>query len=79
MLFPLYQTESGFWLYYWLDKMRKKKSELSAKQIAMLDEIGMIWEFPYSSKWEKKFKEAEKFFHEYIVSPIRAKAMPKFK
>lgn|GEM_PF-4095473 len=70
-----YQTESGFWLYYWLDKMRKRKLELSDEQIAMLDEIGMIWEFPYSSKWEKKFQAAEGFFHEHWLSSVRTETM----
>ena len=70
-----YQCDNGYWLGSWLDKMRKKRSELTSEQIAMLDEIGMDWstESRRDQQWETRFSEAEKFYKENGYLPLEPK------
>ena len=37
-----YQYKNGFWLGAWIDKIRKKKSELTKEQIEQLNKIGFV-------------------------------------
>ncbi len=66
-----YQHPSGFWLGSWLDKIRKKKSDLSKDQIKMLDAIGIVWE--PTDNWEEKFAIAKAYYDINGMLPLEPK------
>lgn len=67
-----YVTEDGYNLGQWLSSQRKcycklKSSEKSSQEMERfqrLESIGMTWN-TYDARWEKYFKAAEKYYHEY--------------
>ncbi len=67
-----YVSEDGFKLGSWIAVMRKKRDrgELSAEQIAQLDEIGMIWK-PYEHGWMEFYGAACEYFrtHGHLLVP----------
>lgn len=66
-----YQHPSGFWLGSWVDKIRKKKDELSKEQVELLDAIGFVWE--PTDNWEEKYAEAKAYFDEHGELPLEPK------
>lgn len=65
-----YQYTNGFWLGSWIDKIRKKKDELSDEQIALLDAIGFVWE---NDNWEERFALAKEYFTKNGCLPLEPK------
>ena len=66
-----YQHTNGFWLGAWMDKIRKKKSELTAEQLEMLSAIGVVWDV--TDNWEKKYTEAKYYFDKHGQLPLEPK------
>ncbi len=66
-----YQHPGGFWLGSWLDKIRKKKSDLSKEQIKMLDAIGIVWE--PADNWDEKYAEAKAYYDKHGTLPLEPK------
>lgn len=66
-----YQHPNGFWLGSWVDKIRKKKAELSKDQLEMLDIIGFVWE--PADNWEEKYAEAKVYFDKHGELPLEPK------
>ena len=59
-----YMTESGFKLGYWVSRLRQKKDELSAEQIARLDAIGMVWDTE-QYRFDQGYSYAKKYFDQH--------------
>ena len=67
-----YVTEDGYHLGQWLSSQRKcycklksnEKSIQEMERFQRLESIGMTWN-TYDARWEKYFKAAEKYYHEY--------------
>ncbi len=66
-----YQHKSGFWLGSWIDKVRKKRNELTEEQIKLLDEIGFVWD-PTDS-FEAHFRLAKKYYDVHGCLPLEPK------
>lgn len=66
-----FQHQSGFWLGSWVDKIRKKKDELTVEQIEQLDEIGFVWE--QTDNFEERFSAAKAYYEIYGVLPLEPK------
>lgn len=66
-----YCHRNGFWLGSWLDKIRQKRSELTAEQKKRLDEISFVWDL--SDNFEKRFVIAEKYYNDYGFLPLEPK------
>ncbi|MDD4495670.1 MAG: Helicase associated domain protein, partial [Eubacteriales bacterium] len=66
-----YQHENGFWLGSWIDKIRKKKSELTEEQIKQLDAIGFVW--ISTDRWEERFQNAEDYYSTHGELPLEPK------
>lgn len=66
-----YRTDDGVNLYVWLNKMRRSKRgeinnfHITDEQIALLDEIGMIWESKYDYVWNQRYEEAKRYYEKY--------------
>ena len=63
-----YKTPEGYSLGSWIQTQRRVRNgravgTLSEKQIAQLDEIGMIWESPRDLNWERNLNEAKAYYH----------------
>ena len=67
-----YVTDEGFRLGVWISEQRGKcshregKRNITAYEVSMLNEIGMVWDISkqYESEWESKFLEVEEFYKE---------------
>ena len=66
-----FQHKSGFWLGSWIDKIRKKKDELTDEQIERLDEIGFVWE--QIDTFEERFAIAKAYYEIHGVLPLEPK------
>ena len=66
-----YVTESGVALGSWIRYIKYDKSgnrnirdRLSDEQIQKLNELGMVWENPYTVQWDQKFSLAKAYYEE---------------
>ena len=59
-----YMTESGFKLGYWVSRLRQKKEDMSAEQIARLDAIGMVWDTE-QYRFDQGYSYAKKYFDQH--------------
>lgn len=66
-----YQHKSGFWLGSWIDKIRKKRQELTDEQIQRLDDIGFVW--GVSDSFEEWFCKAEQCYKTSGTLPLEPK------
>lgn len=66
-----FQYKSGFWLGSWIDKIRKKKDELSDEQIQMLDKIGFVWEV--TDGFEEQYAIAQAYYKKHGTLPLEPK------
>ena len=62
-----YRTEDGYALGSWIHTQRKVRRQeqyghLDAQRIALLDEIGMVWENVKDLQWNKNFVEARRYY-----------------
>ena len=55
-----YITPKGVRLSSWIDKIRKKKDELTDEQIEQLDQIGFVWE--QTENFEERFATAKAYY-----------------
>ena len=67
-----YVTESGVALGSWIRYIKYNKGGnrgicqgLSDKHIQKLNELGMVWENPYTAQWEQKFNLAKAYYKEH--------------
>lgn len=66
-----FQHKSGFWLGSWIDKIRKKKDELTDEQIERLDQIGFVWE--QTDNFEERFATAKAYYEIHGCLPLEPK------
>lgn len=66
-----FQHKSGFWLGAWVEKLRQKRDELTSEQIAMLNEIGFIWE--PTDPFEENFEHAAEYYRLHGYLPLEPK------
>jgi len=78
-----YVNADGIKLGNWIWRMRKERKKISRdkksaenlteEQIRRLDEIGMVWDTSYDSKWEKSYQAARKYAaaHGNLLVPAR--------
>ena len=59
-----YMTESGFKLGYWVSRLRQKKEDMSAEQIARLDAIGMVWDTE-QYRFDQGYSYAKKYYDKH--------------
>jgi superfamily II DNA or RNA helicase len=65
-----YKTSTGLNLGNWLNTQRRVRAgkihgRLTDRQIAQLDEIGMIWENRLEISWDRNFQAAQNYFKTY--------------
>ena len=65
------QTDDGFWIGAWADKIRKKRDTLTSEQIQKLDAIGFVWE--PADPWEEQFQKAEAYYQKHGELPLEPK------
>ena len=66
-----FQHKSGFWIGSWIDKIRKKKDELTDEQIERLDQIGFVWE--QTDNFEERFATAKAYYEIHGCLPLEPK------
>ena len=55
-----YKTSSGLALGYWVINLRRRKSNLSAQQISLLDKMGFPWDL-VALEWDTMIDELKKY------------------
>lgn len=67
-----YRTSEGHRLGRWIEMQRayhngvpSSRVSLSQLQIALLEQIGMVWKVEYRSEWEDWLKQAQKYYIEH--------------
>ena len=65
-----HKTKDGFALGSWISQLRSarrgiSKIKLTEKQIAQLDEIGMLWEKSGDIAWKKSYSAAENYYQKH--------------
>jgi len=66
-----FQHKSGFWLGSWVEKIRKRKNELTLEQISMLDEIGFVWETV--DPFDEWYELAREYYQTHGCLPLEPK------
>ena len=73
-----YRTEKGIQLGIWISSQRRLyhgnfHGSLTPERIEKLEQIGMVWENRYETRWENMYQVAEEFYieHGHLRVPVK--------